>query len=674
MSKPRMKLLRAGHAAFSLLLLLLGVPRAAGATTVCSIQLADCPNFPNFSGVNSVFSDTYADANTSQSICVTRAHDYYFWCGSASSVLSNFVVNGSMVQTTSYPPVGANRLQTRSVFTQPSIDAVSNFAYVGAHDAKGATYRTGSGVPASLAPGQMALILWADDQVSRLLASSSPSHFTPWTGLAVGDPYGTYQVSVDATWPGDTGFQLYLGEIGMSLHSPSFPINNAYDKGTLVVSYTLPSFAAPFAGRDDDELEWSFRMKIPTGSGSDPEGAGNVYAYFLFDDLEHDHHLCFGGGVFDTRPAEASKPEEIFADPETTCPIVNAHLGASPHYTIDNDQTSAFTTATFSDYRQFRFVINGQSLQRALYDLNVKFPLRGYSLDPAKYSLTDIVLNPEINVNADGGARVSPVPFVDIALAVRDMSVMMRQSQDIKGAVTGFLNTNGTYTIEGWACAFSVPQSTIVQFYRNGTPEQGGVFVSSSTANLPNQGTEDVDCGTTGVPHRFSIPVSASLVTSASQQPIYVMGVSPQGLRSLALKSSGTYLLSSSANSTISYVPLYRFVSGSDRIYATSPTYGIPFGYSFEAGVANISTTGRANYLSLYQCHSGSHHFLSNSSSCEGQTVDFMLGYVEKSPVLGTRPVYRYYSPNTGYYLITTQPTELSGSNYVKDTVFGYVW
>ena len=44
--------------------------------------------------------------------------------------------------------------------------------------------------------------------------------------------------------------------------------------------------------------------------------------------------------------------------------------------------------------------------------------------------------------------------------------------------------------------------------------------------------------------------------------------------------------------------------------------------------VGYIHDTQAAGTIALYRCRAGADHFVSTSDSCEGQTVEQLLGYV----------------------------------------------
>jgi Carbohydrate esterase, sialic acid-specific acetylesterase len=74
-------------------------------------------------------------------------------------------------------------------------------------------------------------------------------------------------------------------------------------------------------------------------------------------------------------------------------------------------------------------------------------------------------------------------------------------------------------------------------------------------------------------------------------------------------------------------------------------------------------------------------HFTSSKSDCEGKISDGAspLGFVWKNPAVGSRPLYRFYSP-TGYYYVTTSsineilgvPTTLPNTPFAMNYLHGY--
>jgi hypothetical protein len=70
------------------------------------MTVPSCPNHPGSTGT---FDDNYQDpgysvgASSNQAECMQRAKDYYVWCGTTTPDTAAYLVNGSVVQSTTYP-------------------------------------------------------------------------------------------------------------------------------------------------------------------------------------------------------------------------------------------------------------------------------------------------------------------------------------------------------------------------------------------------------------------------------------------------------------------------------------------------------------------------------------------------------------------------------------------
>ena len=72
-------------------------------------------------------------------------------------------------------------------------------------------------------------------------------------------------------------------------------------------------------------------------------------------------------------------------------------------------------------------------------------------------------------------------------------------------------------------------------------------------------------------------------------------------------------------------------------------------------------------------------HFYTQSASCEGQTVEGVMGYIATAAnTAGSVPLYRTYRPMTGNHFFTTSVGErdnaVNNLGYVDEGVAGYVW
>jgi hypothetical protein len=84
-----------------------------------------------------------------------------------------------------------------------------------------------------------------------------------------------------------------------------------------------------------------------------------------------------------------------------------------------------------------------------------------------------------------------------------------------------------------------------------------------------------------------------------------------------------------------------------------------------------IQRTTLAGTAAIYRCHaSDGHHFLSTSSTCEGNTAEALLGYVYTSQVAGSLPLYRCVNTAVLDWVTTVNLKDCSG--YVFQGGQGY--
>ena len=121
--------------------------------------------------------------------------------------------------------------------------------------------------------------------------------------------------------------------------------------------------------------------------------------------------------------------------------------------------------------------------------------------------------------------------------------------------------------------------------------------------------------------------------------------------------------------------PVIQFVQPPFHFNSLSISEGLNAAFIFQGIGFNTYTSEISGTEPLYRCRdaSTSAHFASLSSTCEGQTVEGLYGYVAVSQVGGTSPLYRFYNPSTDDFLCTTDCAEGSGaSGYEYQGVLGY--
>ena len=108
-------------------------------------------------------------------------------------------------------------------------------------------------------------------------------------------------------------------------------------------------------------------------------------------------------------------------------------------------------------------------------------------------------------------------------------------ASSIIGNVDGITSNQSVY---GWACQMGLASSINVGIYA-GNPAQGGVLIGQYTANNPSEPAVASSCQSTGSTYRFSIPLSAAVMSSYAGKSIYVTGISA-GL-STTINQSGKF-------------------------------------------------------------------------------------------------------------------------------------
>ncbi|QSX77107.1 RHS repeat domain-containing protein [Agrilutibacter solisilvae] len=110
----------------------------------------------------------------------------------------------------------------------------------------------------------------------------------------------------------------------------------------------------------------------------------------------------------------------------------------------------------------------------------------------------------------------------------------------ILGYVDSVTPSGTGFEVKGWACSTGVSQSIAIHFYVGGSAGTG-TGVGSGTANLTSEAGISSACQTSGIPHRFSITLPASVRAQYANQAIYVHGISPNGGTNDLLGKSGVF-------------------------------------------------------------------------------------------------------------------------------------
>jgi hypothetical protein len=93
------------------------------------------------------------------------------------------------------------------------------------------------------------------------------------------------------------------------------------------------------------------------------------------------------------------------------------------------------------------------------------------------------------------------------------------------------------------------------------------------------------------------------------------------------LESTQGYLYESPQSGAT--VPIYGCLAGNDDYFASTYSNCEGSSYSFLGIDGYLFSTAGSGREALYRCFTGVDHFVSTSSTCEGQHVDYRLGYAE---------------------------------------------
>jgi hypothetical protein len=145
--------------------------------------------------------------------------------------------------------------------------------------------------------------------------------------------------------------------------------------------------------------------------------------------------------------------------------------------------------------------------------------------------------------------------------------VAVRSPYQIIGHVDGVIREGGQTVLVGWACASYHAASIDVHVYSGG-PAGAGTFVTVARADRTAEPLVSAACATTGVAHRFRIPLDAHELAHGDRA-IFVHGISPHGY----------------ANDVIGGAGVHRI-----------PVKSISVRYASSAELADFTGDGRADY------------------------------------------------------------------------------
>ena len=131
-------------------------------------------------------------------------------------------------------------------------------------------------------------------------------------------------------------------------------------------------------------------------------------------------------------------------------------------------------------------------------------------------------------------------------------AISLSQPPSIKGHIDNIIFENNTYYINGWACQVGDPQSIQVHVYLDGSYQDGGSFFKAAFADYTSEPQVSTACQTTGVNHRFRIPIHYDELKVDASREIHVNAISKQSNINPPIGGSGQQLIPSEVD--LSYV------------------------------------------------------------------------------------------------------------------------
>jgi hypothetical protein len=172
----------------------------------------------------------------------------------------------------------------------------------------------------------------------------------------------------------------------------------------------------------------------------------------------------------------------------------------------------------------------------------------------------------------------------------------------ITGNFEGVPSRAGQPQMVGWACSKYVAQSIAVHVYARGAAGSG-TFVTAATANLASEPAIAQACYVSGGAYRFSIPITASMVSQFRSSSIYIHGISPVGTPNDLLPNSGSVAFPDGAViGTIDWIS--PAASGAQRIAGWACARGVTGSIAVHvyaggaAGTGSFVTSATANIAS----------------------------------------------------------------------------
>ena len=166
-------------------------------------------------------------------------------------------------------------------------------------------------------------------------------------------------------------------------------------------------------------------------------------------------------------------------------------------------------------------------------------------------------------------------------------------------------------------------------------------------------------------------PVLAAAVTN--QQPNLAKDAQNPWLREAEQKSPGTISCMDAGKAVADHGVLRFYMPNTGEHFMTkSLAEGCGAGFKFEGAKFKLSKVEGENMKPLYRCYTGTHHFVSDRSDCEGHRPEGLYGFASKTQVAGSMALHRGHH-SSGDSLVTTDKSEIEIAGYGYQGILGYV-
>ena len=122
---------------------------------------------------------------------------------------------------------------------------------------------------------------------------------------------------------------------------------------------------------------------------------------------------------------------------------------------------------------------------------------------------------------------------------------------------------------------------------------------------------------------------------------------------------------------------MHRAYNGTDHFYTRSMAeIAGAAGYAYENISFYLYASAAPGLSAFYRCRIGGDHFMSRSSSCEGQIVEGVLGYVRAptAATCGSVPLYRLARGGDHFFTRSSAEAASVTPPYISEGVAAQVW